>query len=132
MKTVLEQLFTLQQIEMGPDPDSPENVKLIQRLRRGIPGPVLGHYDRLLARGKAGVALVRHGVCTACHMKLATGLYAELLHVEDIQLCDTCGRYLLLAPDERMAKLVPEQEAKPVVPRAGRKPRKRKAVVEPA
>jgi len=133
MKTIIEQLFSLQQIEMGPSPDSPENEKTIQRLRKSIPDPILAHYDRLLARGKAGVALVRHGVCTTCHMKLATGLCAELFHAEDIRICDICGRYLLLAPEERAAQLAPKTEDKPAEPaKAPAKPRKRKAVLETA
>ena len=131
MKTIIEQLFNLQRIEMGPSPDSPDNQKASQRMRKGIPDPILAHYDRLLARGKAGVALVRHGVCTTCHMKLATGLCAELFHAEDIRICDTCGRYLLLAPEERAAQLAPKPEEKLVeAVKAPAKPRKRKAVLE--
>lgn len=133
MKTIMEQLLSLQQLELGPSPDTAENEKTIQRLRKGIPAPILAHYNRLLARGKAGVALVRHGVCTACHMKLATGLCAELFHAEDISICDTCGRYLLLAPEERAAQLAPKTKEKPAASaKAPGKPRKRKAVLETA
>ena len=133
MKTIIEQLYNLQQVEMGPSPDAPENAKTALRLRKGIPDPILGHYDRLMARGRAGIALVRHGVCTACHMKLATGLCAELFHTEDIRICDSCGRYLLLDPEERAAQLNPKAEEKPAESaKPPRKPRKRKALLETA
>jgi hypothetical protein len=112
MKTILEQLLALQQVEFGPAPDAPENQKIIQRLRKTLPEPILGHYDRLRVRGKTGVSIVRHGVCTGCHMRLATGVYAELFHVDDVRICDNCGRYLMLAEEDRQA----EAAQRPVEP----------------
>jgi len=94
MKNVIELLFALQTLEMGPAPDSSENEAEIRRLRQKIPPQILAHYNRLLARGKKGVAVVRHGVCPECHMALASGIYAQLIRAEDIVICGTCGRYL--------------------------------------
>ena len=60
--------------------------------------PIIGHYDRLRVRGKKGVALVRNQVCTGCHMHVPIGQITVLMRGEDVQLCESCGRYLYL-PD---------------------------------
>src|SRR5438105_5172059 len=53
---------------------------LMVELRGKIPAPILGHYDRLVAQGKKGVAAVRNQVCTGCHMKVTLGVMATLMH----------------------------------------------------
>jgi predicted nucleic acid-binding Zn-ribbon protein len=72
----------------------------MEAIRKTIPGVVLTHYDRLLAHGKKGVAIVRNGVCTECHLRVATGALAALAHENDIQVCGNCGRYLFLPANE--------------------------------
>ncbi len=120
---IIQRLFDLQQLEMGSQSGSPETRQLISAIRKEVPEPILGHYDRLLARGKKGVALVRKGVCSGCQMRLASGSYATLLRDDDIATCDTCGRYMLLVPESPAAEaFAPSQ--KPAKPRA----RKKKAV----
>jgi len=84
---------------------------LVAELRGKIPAPILGHYDRLRVRGKKGLAAVRHQVCTGCHMSVPLATVMTLKHAQDIQLCDSCGRYLYL-PDE--AESPPPPEPKPV------------------
>ena len=116
MKNVMDLLFALQELEMKPGASSAQNEAEISRLRQKIPPPILGHYDRLLARGKKGVAMVRHGVCPECHMGLASGIYAQLIRGEEIVICDTCGRYLfykaeVLPPEPAGEK--PDDEVKP-------------------
>jgi predicted nucleic acid-binding Zn-ribbon protein len=100
-------------------------------LRAKIPQPILAHYDRLVARGKKGVALVRNQVCTGCHMRLPIGTINTLMQNQDIQLCDTCGRYLHLAETPANpaveAAPAPKPEAKPAP-----KTRKRKALAQTA
>jgi hypothetical protein len=123
---VIERLLELQELQMGPRAGAPENGPTIEALRKGIPEPILAHYDRLVVRGKKAVALVRHGVCTGCQMKLATGVHASLLRDNDIAMCDNCARYLLIAPELPP----PEPPAAPKKP-TGRRGR-RKAPAEPA
>lgn len=94
MKDFIGQLFILQGIELGPDPATAENKEAIARLRQKIPPQIIAHYDRLRERGKNGVALVRHGVCCECHMRLSSGTHAQLLRREDVIICGSCGRYL--------------------------------------
>jgi predicted nucleic acid-binding Zn-ribbon protein len=117
---IIERLLELQELELGPKAESPEIRPLAEALRKGIPEPILGHYDRLRSRGKKGVALVRHGVCSGCQMRLASGIHAALQRDDDIATCDTCARYLLLVP-EPPAVPEPPPVARPVVKRGRRK-----------
>ncbi|MGD0536384.1 MAG: hypothetical protein ABSC03_01935 [Verrucomicrobiota bacterium] len=117
---IIERLLELQELELGPKADSPAARPLVEALRKEIPEPILGHYDRLRSRGKKGVALVRHGVCTGCQMRLASGVHAALLRDEDIAMCDTCARYLLLVPEPSPAP-EPPPVARPAVKRGRRK-----------
>ena len=122
MNDVLTNLLKLQAIDFD-ETDAKDADAQKQELRAHVPQPILGHYDRLVARGKKGVAIVRNQVCTGCHMRLPIGTINTLMQGSDIQLCDTCGRYLVLAepvetkPEESTAK------AKPTP-----KPRKRKVL----
>ena len=91
-------------------------------LRALIPQPVLAHYERLMARGKKGVAIVRNQVCSGCHMQVPIGLVNTLLQGTDLQLCDSCGRYL------HLAEATPSPVAEAPAPAPVKKARKRKAL----
>ena len=114
MNSTIQNLLKLQSIEFGEEKGSE---KQIADLRGLIPEPILGHYDRLRARDKKGVAVVRNQVCTGCHMKLPIGVITTLMQDRDIQLCDSCGRYLYLEP----------QAAAPAEPAPAKPAKKRKA-----
>ena len=107
--TILTLLYELQQLEFSnKDPD--EKIKArIAELRTQIPPPYLRHYDRLKARGRKGVSLVRNGVCTECRMTLPTGVWNTVQRGDDICVCDHCARYLLLDP---ALQTQPTKEAK--------------------
>jgi predicted nucleic acid-binding Zn-ribbon protein len=123
MNDLLTNLLKLQAIDFAETSEKNTEAQK-EELRARVPQSILGHYDRLAARGKKGVAMVRNQVCTGCHMRLPIGTINTLMQGQDIQLCDTCGRYLVLAE--------PAQESKPeeptVITKPTRKPRKRKAL----
>lgn len=96
MNAVLENLWKLQDLEFGDATGKNIEAK-IEELRRLVPQPFLGHYDRLRVREKKGVALIRNNVCTGCHMLLPIGKVTIVMRDEDIQICDSCGRYLYIA-----------------------------------
>ncbi len=122
MNELLQNLLKLQALEFNETTEKDPAAR-IEELRKVIPQPILGHFDRLVARGKKGVSIVRNQVCTGCHMRLPIGTVNTLMQGGDIQLCDSCGRYLYL-PDAAEAQFVEKIEAsKPAV-----KPRKRKAL----
>jgi hypothetical protein len=121
MNDLLTNLLKLQGIDFS-DARGPDAEVRRTELRALVPAQILGHYDRLVVRGKKGIAIVRNQVCTGCHMKLPIGTINTLMQGQDIQLCDTCGRYLCLASP---AENAPAEAVAPAKPAA--KPRKRKA-----
>jgi C4-type zinc ribbon domain len=126
MNVILTNLLKLQALDFG-ESDEKNGESRKAELRGSIPPQILGHYDRLAARGKKGVAVVRNQVCTGCHMRLPIGTINTLMQDADIQLCDTCGRYLYLpAPGE--SEFVEKVAATKPVPKA----RKRKALAHAA
>ena len=93
MKELLQNLIQLQSLESAGVKDKKVEASLAE-LRAKIPPQILAHYDRLVARGKKGLAAVRGQVCSGCHMQVPLGVVMTLKHGEDIQLCESCGRYL--------------------------------------
>src|SRR5208337_1432878 len=96
MNALLQNLIKLQGLEFGEIKEKNAEATIAE-LRGKIPPQILGHYDRLVAKGKKGVAAVRNQVCTGCHMHVPIGVVATLRHDTDIQLCESCGRYLYLS-----------------------------------
>ncbi|MFQ3669991.1 MAG: C4-type zinc ribbon domain-containing protein [Verrucomicrobiia bacterium] len=78
---------------------SPKARDRINAARALIPLPILGHHDRMRARGRKSVAAVRHGVCTACHIALSGGAWNQLKKSTDLALCENCGSYIYYAED---------------------------------
>lgn len=70
----------------------------IERAREGLPTSLLGHHDRLIARGKRSLAIVRNGVCGACHLNLPLGHRHPSRRGDDLDVCDNCGVFLEWAP----------------------------------
>src|SRR5271157_4667303 len=130
MNNVLQSLLKLQALEFGET--AGKNVEAqAAELRAVIPQPIVSHYDRLRVRGKKGVAIVRNQVCTGCHMHVPIGLITVLMRGEDIQLCESCGRYLYL-PDPAEAEFLNKVEAVKPAAKAPAKPRKRRAMANAA
>ena len=134
MNIVLQNLLKLQALDFGEA--KAKNVEAqTAALRGNIPQPIIGHYERLRVRGKKGVAVVRNQVCSGCHMHVPIGQITVLMRGEDVQLCETCGRYLYL-PDPAEAEFINKVEAaKPAAKPAAKapaKPRKRRALASVA
>ena len=132
MNTPLQDLLKLQALEFGEAATKSVEAQAAE-LRGNIPQPILSHYDRLRVRGKKGVAVVRNQVCTGCHMHVPIGQITVLMRGEDVQLCETCGRYLYL-PDPAETEALARVEAAKPAPKAAKrtakaaaKPRKRRA-----
>ncbi|MDW7979262.1 MAG: C4-type zinc ribbon domain-containing protein [Verrucomicrobiales bacterium] len=115
MKELLETLVELQALELGEVKIKNAEAK-IARLRKKIPAQVLGHYDRLMARGKKGIVPVRNQACTGCHLRVPIAVIMTLVHGKDLQLCDSCGRYLYLPDDARAAFLSKSVQAREQTP----------------
>jgi predicted nucleic acid-binding Zn-ribbon protein len=126
MNTVLQDLLKLQALEFGETTEKNVQAQAAE-LRAKLPQTLVGHYDRLRVRGKKGVATVRNQVCGGCHMRVPIGQITELMRGEDIQLCETCGRYLYL-PDPAETGLHAQPAAAKPAAKAPAKPRKRRAL----
>jgi predicted nucleic acid-binding Zn-ribbon protein len=121
MKNIMESLFSLQSLQLESTTKQADRTAA-ETLRKSIAAPILAHYDRLMAHGKKGVAVVRNGVCTECHIRVAIGALADLALGSDIQVCGNCGRYLYLPANE---PIIPSSPA----PAARKVRRKREALV---
>ena len=126
MNDLLPNLLKIQAMEFGEIKEKDVETRMAE-LRALIPAQILGHYDRLVARGKKGVAVVRNQVCSGCHMKLPIGTINTLMQGSDIRLCDSCGRYLYL-PDPAETQFLDNVAASKPAP----KTRKRKALTHAA
>jgi predicted nucleic acid-binding Zn-ribbon protein len=120
MQQLLQTLLQLQAIALESS-NEPAKKTQINQLRGQIPAPVLQYFDRLRARGKKGVASVRHGVCGQCHMQIAVGLLAELHRNDSLHCCENCGSYLQLVNEPPPVLEMPPRAVKP-----GRRGRPRK------
>jgi predicted nucleic acid-binding Zn-ribbon protein len=123
MNELMQNLLKLQTLEFN-EPMEPDMEKRIAELRIKFPTQILGHYDRLVARGKKGAAAVHHQVCTGCHVQVPRGVVLTLMHDDDIQICENCGRYLYLAE--------PAKSAQPAAAPEKSKLRKKRAALVPA
>jgi hypothetical protein len=126
MKNLLQNLVRLQSVQFNMD-NTPNAAGALAELRAKIPAQILGHYDRLVARGKKGVAAVHGQVCSGCHMQVPLGVVMTLRHEDDLQICESCGRYLYLPPAESTATVEPI-----VSPKPAKKPRKQKGTLQVA
>lgn len=58
----------------------------------------VSRYERLFAKqSDAAIALVEHGTCGSCHMKLSPSQIVDARKADTLTLCDFCGRMLYLA-----------------------------------
>jgi predicted nucleic acid-binding Zn-ribbon protein len=127
MNNILQDLLTLQALDFGETKEKNAKARA-DELRGKIPQPFIGHYERLRVRAKKGVAVVRNQVCTGCHMHVPIGQITVLMRGEDIQLCESCGRYLYLPAPAETEPVVQVESPKPKK-KAPAKPRKRRAMV---
>lgn len=129
MSTTMESLYELQGLLLSSKASAATRESRIRALRETVPPPVLAHFDRLIAQRRKGVALVRRGFCGECHLRVSFATAASLVRPDDIFLCENCGCYLMLAPEETTVAAQPAAAAPPKAP--GRRPRK-KPVATPA
>jgi len=118
-KQLLETLLEIQALEIAEaklDEAETKKVELkIAELRLTLPLGMLNHYDRLRMRGKRCVAQVNNQTCSGCHVRVTKATVMSLMHGEDIQICENCGRYLYLpkpTESELQASKLPKKPAK--------------------
>ncbi len=63
-------------------------------LREQVPTAILGHFDRMLAQGRTGIAPLRKGVCGGCHIRLPRAHMAGMRGSLELDVCDQCGAFI--------------------------------------
>jgi hypothetical protein len=112
MRQIMDHLRALQRLQLNAGPlTKVAEAEILQR-RGQVPATILAHFDRLIVRGKKGVALVRNGVCSECHLRITSGTLQSLTHTSEVHICDNCGRYLFL--EDLPATAANASPAKPV------------------
>ncbi len=97
MRIIMDRLLAVQKLQFTVGAKAGASVVESGKLRAEIPAPILAHFDRLAVRGKKGLALVRNGVCSECHLRITAGKLVNLsANPGEVHLCDNCGRYLYL------------------------------------
>ena len=116
----MQSLIALQDIEFGAKPNSAASKEAAAALRAKVPANILGHYDRLVGKGKKGCAgvTVKNRVCLECRVSIPIGTIITVMKGNDLQLCGSCGRYLYMVEE----KPTEGEEA----PAAKKRPRKKK------
>jgi hypothetical protein len=127
MRILVESLLCSQEILLRHPLNSQLRQTTLQTLQDRVPASVLAHFLRLVAQERKGVAVVRHGVCSECHLRVPVGVVAALRKPKDLHLCENCGSYLLLDAAELAAVESPAVSHVPVARKVGR-PRRAVAV----
>ena len=90
------QTFTERNAGLGDELQRKEDER--RQLAAEIDPTWLARYERLFAKQRdAAIALVEHGTCGSCHMKLSPSQVVEARKSDTLTLCDFCGRMLYLA-----------------------------------
>jgi predicted nucleic acid-binding Zn-ribbon protein len=63
-------------------------------LRAEVPTAILGHFDRMLAQGRSGVAPLRDGICGGCHIRIPRAHIAGMRASHELDVCDQCGTFI--------------------------------------
>lgn len=89
--------FEARSAELGNELQAKEAERLA--LAAEIQPVWLGRYERIFAKQRdAAIALVEHGTCGRCHMKLSPAQVVDARKSDTLTLCDFCGRMLYLGP----------------------------------
>ena len=65
-----------------------------------LPRPILNHYERIRkGRGGTAISLLREGACTGCSSKIPPQRALEIRTMNEMHLCETCGRILVWRED---------------------------------
>jgi len=63
-------------------------------LRAQVPNAILGHFDRMLAQGRSGIAPLRNGICGGCHIRIPRAHIAGIRGSHELDVCDQCGTFI--------------------------------------
>lgn len=122
-------LKKLQEIEIrirrAPKDKLDELQKHRNLIREDLDQSLLARFDLLMDRYGYAVAEVVDGVCRSCNMSVSTQMASAIEESNDIYVCENCGKYLIAARKERLAREKTEKEkmekTKPAIKARARK-----------
>jgi hypothetical protein len=116
-RSIIEAVIELNYLEnelagLGPRSQRREGLELsIRNQRILLPPTMMGHHDRMRARGKVSVAAVVDWVCRGCYISIPIGLRTHVAKLEDIHVCENCGSYQFI-PDGVLGQKLIDQARK--------------------
>ena len=112
MKNLSEKLLALQELQSKNSRAAINRSGRRAALRRQIPDSFLKTFDHFVARNKKPVSIIRNGVCSECHIRIAVGTLGSLAFGQGLQQCGNCGRFLYLPENESVFKAVSSGNSK--------------------
>ncbi len=98
-------LNKLQEIELRMKKAPKEQLRELQThdrlIREELDEALLTRFDKLMERYGYAVAEVVDGACQSCNMRLATQMSSAIEGSNGIFVCENCGKYPRLAPQEK-------------------------------
>jgi predicted nucleic acid-binding Zn-ribbon protein len=70
----------------------------IEELKLDLPPQVRGRLDRFANTGGRAVVPVINGICYGCFTAVPTASVAELGRNDNLNYCESCGRFLYVVP----------------------------------
>ncbi len=81
-------------------------------IREELDQSLLARFDLLMDRYGYAVAEVVDGVCQSCNMSVSTQMASAIEESNDIYVCENCGKYLVAARKEKLAREKAEKAEK--------------------
>ncbi|NPV83909.1 MAG: PTS transporter subunit EIIA [Candidatus Aminicenantes bacterium] len=81
-------------------------------IREELDQSLLARFDLLMDRYGYAVAEVVDGVCRSCNMSVSTQMASAIEESNDIYVCENCGKYLVAARKEKIAREKAEKARK--------------------
>jgi len=81
-------------------------------IREELDQSLLARFDLLMDRYGYAVAEVVDGVCRSCNMSVSTQMASAIEESNDIYVCENCGKYLVAARKEKVAREKAEKARK--------------------
>ena len=122
MNSLIKSLHKAQPLLRRRDTDGAEQEAVLKRLRAAVPPQIMAHFMRAIEGGRNSVALVSHGVCGECHLRVPATTASSLAISDEIYLCENCGCYLLPTPEEIPGVAQSSNPSPAIAPRRRRRP----------
>ncbi len=99
MQNTLASLREIQSLRLSKPTLTPRDRDKVGRLAGNLPESIVTRLNRMLDRGRKGIVALRGRVCSGCRIQVPLSKVLDLRHGEQLQTCESCGRFLYLETD---------------------------------